>query len=57
MHARNAPDNFRCNEYASLGGGVSRCFSITFPSPATRRVMSRSAPKSYAPSAANGLPT
>ena len=23
MHARNAPDNFLCNEYASLGGGVS----------------------------------
>ena len=23
MHARNAPDNFLCSEYASLGGGVS----------------------------------
>jgi hypothetical protein len=39
-HSKNAPLNFRCNEYVSFGGGVNRCFSIVGINACTRAVTS-----------------
>jgi hypothetical protein len=56
MHVKKAPLSLRCREYASLGGGVSRSFSMIMPSAFTRFVMSLLL-KSYLPAALNGSPT